>query len=124
MTDDLTTEPTRYPSEYLLNTAMDDGDEDRYWGLSDRDVPILIGAAAGQQLLSFPSLEDLCVYACPLVCMSMLTEPHWSTMRVVLMCTCMLISESTVTVSRGNRSDLPDSRSHRHLVLLSIRLQK
>jgi hypothetical protein len=23
--------------------------EDRYWGVSDRDVPILIGAAAGKQ---------------------------------------------------------------------------
>lgn len=33
--------------------------EDRYWGLSDRDVPILIGAAAGKTPVTLPDKERL-----------------------------------------------------------------
>lgn len=28
--------------------SQDDSSENRYWGIADRDVPILIGAAAGK----------------------------------------------------------------------------
>ena len=30
--------------------SFDDSGENRYWGIADRDVPILIGAAAGELL--------------------------------------------------------------------------
>ena len=55
-------------SQSLLNHLPDllEDPDNRYWGLSDRDVPILIGAAAGESASSdtpaegVPSLEATC----------------------------------------------------------------
>lgn len=61
--DHMTAVTNNYTTEGSLDPLFEDT-EDRYWGLSDRDVPILIGAAAGESRMPQIHENDDCFDSC------------------------------------------------------------